>query len=262
MAKDNTNMPRLAPVASPFTVLASDPRALPEAEVAILVDTLLNPDLDPHSTRIALAHLQNLVLEHPEARSQPWVALSDLGFTGNAATYDASNNSSLSWVLDHRSGIPISLAVVLISVARGVGCDAQGLNHPGHFLVRIDQCLVDPFRMTLVPPDAPVFASAGQAPNATPADIALRMLNNLKYASLQSQRWVDALSLLDHQLAMRPQAWDLWFEKASLWQQLGSNSSAEFICRGLLAEPLPPALAASVESQLQQLQGRPPEVLH
>lgn len=262
MPKDQSNSQPLAPIASPFAPLATNSAALSEAEVAILVDSLLHPDLDPQTTRVALAALQNLVLEHPLAVSEPWAALTDLGFTGNAAAYQASTNSSLSWVLAHRSGIPISLAVVLIEVARGLGCDAQGLNHPGHFLVRINHHLVDPFRMSLVSPDVEVFKSAAQAPAATPADIGLRMLNNLKYASLQDQRWVDALGLLDHQLAMRPEAWDLWFEKASMWQQLGSHSSAALICRALLAEPLPSALAASVESRLEQLQGRPPEVLH
>lgn len=262
MATDTSHPQPLAPIVSPFTVLVTDPKALSEAEVAILVDSLLHPDLDPQTTRIALAELQNLVLEHPQALAQPWLALTDLGFTGNAAAFQASTNSSLSWVLEHRSGIPISLAVVLIEVARGLGCDAQGLNHPGHFLVRINHSLVDPFRMSLVPPDVEVFKNAAQAPGATPADIGLRMLNNLKYASLQSQRWVDALGLLDHQLAMRPQAWDLWFEKASMWQQLGSHSSAALICQALLKEQLSPPLAASVESRLEQLQGRPPEVLH
>ncbi len=262
MAKDTSNLQALAPIVSPFSVLATDPKALSEGEVAILVDSLLHPDLDPQTTRVALAEVQNLVREHPNAPTQPWQVLSDLGFTGNAATYQASTNSSLSWVLKHRSGIPISLAVVLIEVAHGLGCEAQGLNHPGHFLVRINQALVDPFRMTLVSPDLEVFKSAAQAPGATPADIGLRMLNNLKYASLQNQRWVDALGLLDHQLAMRPQAWDLWFEKASMWQQLGSHSSAALICQALLGEALPTTLAASVESRLTQLQGRPPEVLH
>lgn len=262
MTKHDSNLQPLVPAASPFAALASDPNALPEIEVAILVDTLLNPELDPQSTRIALAELQNLAREHPDAQSQPWLALTDLGFTGNAAAYEASTNSSLSWVLTHRCGIPISLAVVLIAVARGVGCDAHGLNHPGHFLVRINHSLVDPFRMALVPPDTQMFSDAEQAANATPADIALRMLNNLKYASLQDQQWVAALNLLDHQLAMRPQAWDLWFEKASMWQQLGSHSSAELICRALLGEELPPALAARVETRLEHLQGRPPEVLH
>lgn len=262
MAQDSDTLQPLTPIASPFAALASDPSALAESEVAIRIDALLNPDLDPQTTRVALAEVQALALKHPQAAEQPWLALTDLGFTGNAATYAATTNSSLSWVLTHRSGIPISLAVILIAVARSLGCEAQGLNHPGHFLVRVNAHLVDPFRMELVPPGAQAFASAAQAPAATPADIGLRMLNNLKYASLQSMRWVDALNLLDHQLAMRPQAWDLWFEKASMWQQLGSHSSAALICRALLTQQLPAELAASVTSRLEQLQGQPPEVLH
>ena len=262
MVKDKSHPQPLVPIVCALDVLVADSDALSETEVAIFIDSLLHPDLDPQATRVALAEVQNLAQEHPQAASQPWLALTDLGFTGNAAAYEASSNSSLSWVLEHRSGIPISLAVVLIAVARGLGCDAQGLNHPGHFLVRINHSLVDPFRMTLVPPDAEVFQSAAQAPSATAADIGLRMLNNLKYASLKNQRWVDAMNLLDHQLAVRPQAWDLWFEKASMWQQLGSYASAALICRALLAEQLPSALASRVEARLEQLQSRPPEVLH
>lgn len=261
MAKDDLQF-SLAPPASPFNLLLENPNGLPEAEVAILVDGLLHPEMDPQTTRVALAELQQLVAEHPKAAQEPWLALSDLGFTGNAATYSATSNSSISWVLSHRSGIPISLAVVLISVARGLGRQAHGLNHPGHFLVKVDGRLVDPFHMTLVPTQAPVFVTAGQAPETTAADIGLRMLNNLKYASLQSQDWVQALALLDHQLAMRPKAWDLWFEKASLWQQLGSYTSAAQTCRALLDQPLPQELAASVTARLEQLQARPPEILH
>ncbi len=69
-------------------------------------------------------------------------ALSDalfdrLGFHGNTGDYYDPRNSFLCDVLDRRTGIPISLSVLYLEVARRVGVLAQGVNFPGHFLVRV-----------------------------------------------------------------------------------------------------------------------------
>jgi len=60
-----------------------------------------------------------------------------LGFHGNIDDYYDPRNSFLADVLDRRTGIPISLSVVYLEVARRVGVLAQGVNFPGHFLVRV-----------------------------------------------------------------------------------------------------------------------------
>src|SRR5688572_1099265 len=60
-----------------------------------------------------------------------------LGFCGNADDYYDPRNSFLTDVLDRRMGIPISLSVLYLEVARRVGVLAQGVNFPGHFLVRV-----------------------------------------------------------------------------------------------------------------------------
>jgi regulator of sirC expression with transglutaminase-like and TPR domain len=60
-----------------------------------------------------------------------------LGFHGNTDDYYDPRNSFLADVLDRRTGIPISLSVVYLEVARRVGVLAQGVNFPGHFLVRV-----------------------------------------------------------------------------------------------------------------------------
>ena len=81
-------------------------------------------------------------------------ALSDglfeqLGFSANTVDYYDPRNSFLCDVLDRRIGIPITLSVVYLEVARRLGVLAQGVNFPGHFLVRVaieDAWLfVDPF---------------------------------------------------------------------------------------------------------------------
>jgi regulator of sirC expression with transglutaminase-like and TPR domain len=56
-------------------------------------------------------------------------------FRGNVARYDDPANSLLDEVLERRLGIPITLAVVMLEVARRAGVRAVGIGMPGHFLV-------------------------------------------------------------------------------------------------------------------------------
>lgn len=77
-----------------------------------------------------------------------------LGFRGNQDDYYDPRNSYLHQVIDRKVGIPITLSVLYIEVARRLGVDVQGVGFPGHFLVRYDddeQTLVlDPFHMGMV----------------------------------------------------------------------------------------------------------------
>jgi regulator of sirC expression with transglutaminase-like and TPR domain len=68
------------------------------------------------------------------------------GFSGNRERYDDPRNSFLNEVLNRRTGIPISLAVVYLEVARRAGLRVAGVNFPGHFLLRAP---LTPSRATL-----------------------------------------------------------------------------------------------------------------
>jgi regulator of sirC expression with transglutaminase-like and TPR domain len=57
-------------------------------------------------------------------------------FVGNDVQYEDPRNSFLNEVLDRRTGIPITLALVYMEVARRAGVVVEGINFPGHFLVR------------------------------------------------------------------------------------------------------------------------------
>ena len=78
------------------------------------------------------------------------------GFTGNQNNYDDLRNSFLNEVLDRRTGIPISLSIVYIEVARRAGVEVHGINFPGHFLLKVPmppeavlslntEVIIDPF---------------------------------------------------------------------------------------------------------------------
>ena len=58
------------------------------------------------------------------------------GFRGNADDYGDPRNSFLDAVIERRCGIPITLSVLLIEVARRHGVEVLGIGMPGHFLVR------------------------------------------------------------------------------------------------------------------------------
>lgn len=60
----------------------------------------------------------------------------ELGFRGNTGAYYDWRNSCLDRVIDTRVGIPISLSVLMIEVARRVGVNLVGVGMPAHFLVR------------------------------------------------------------------------------------------------------------------------------
>ncbi|HEX2691005.1 MAG TPA: transglutaminase-like domain-containing protein [Kofleriaceae bacterium] len=118
-----------------------------------------------------------------------------LGFYGNTGDYYDPRNSFLCDVLDRRTGIPISLSVLYLEVARRVGVLAQGVNFPGHFLVRValeDAWLfLDPFSggRVMAPIDLEALLRKTTTPDAvfepslvaaaTKRQIVARMLVNL-----------------------------------------------------------------------------------
>jgi regulator of sirC expression with transglutaminase-like and TPR domain len=69
----------------------------------------------------------------------------DLGFRGNSEQYYDVHNSLLPSLLDTKLGIPISLAILYMMVAGRAGIKVEGINLPGHFIVRHGDILFDPF---------------------------------------------------------------------------------------------------------------------
>ena len=120
----------------------------------------------------------------------------ELGFRGNLADFYDPQNSFLNHVIDRRTGNPLSLAVVLLSVCRRAGVPAHGVSFPGHFLVRVAKAsgeivTIDPLdgRMLNATVLHSIYESATGDPGeiddqylapASPRQILLRMLTNLR----------------------------------------------------------------------------------
>jgi regulator of sirC expression with transglutaminase-like and TPR domain len=73
-----------------------------------------------------------------------------LGFRGNSDDYLEPANSYLDQVIDRRLGIPITLSIVYMEVARRLGLPVVGVSFPGHFLVSYraadEKLFIDCFR--------------------------------------------------------------------------------------------------------------------
>ena len=74
----------------------------------------------------------------------------ELRFVGNERQYKDPRNSFLNEVLDRRTGIPITLALLYIEVARRAGVYVEGINFPGHFLVRCPARRGSPYSQDLI----------------------------------------------------------------------------------------------------------------
>lgn len=77
------------------------------------------------------------------------VMFDELQFSGNEENYYSVDNSLIPRVLQAKRGIPITLSLIYFTVGRLIGLEVEGVNSPGHFLVRVhlesDTMLVDPF---------------------------------------------------------------------------------------------------------------------
>ena len=154
----------------------------------------------------------------------------DLGFGLNANDYYAPENSYLQEVLRTRRGIPISLAVIWLELAQGLGLHAQGISFPGHFLVKIaleaGLVVMDPVNGqslgldTLAERLAPYRDEADRAAGADldegetplglylqacpPRDLLARMLRNLKEIFRSQEDWPRLLAVMDRLVVLLP----------------------------------------------------------
>ena len=169
-------------------------------------------------------------------------------FTGNRERYEDPRNSFLNQVLERRTGIPITLALVYLEVARRSGVRAVGVNFPGHFLLRIpagraahsliDDLIVDPFHggALLSEPDCRrllrkhVGEDAAFDPEllaaASKPQILSRMLLNLKRIYVRMRSFPQARDVTDLLLAVDPSALTELRDRGLLAYHLNDFSAA------------------------------------
>ena len=249
-----------------FTVAALSPD--PDlANAALMIARLEYPGLDarPYLDRLdalgreALSRLEAVSVVPSDAppgvdpdRYARVMALNDylfndLRFIGNRTRYEDPRNSCLNEVLDRRTGIPITLALLYMEVARRAGLEVEGINFPGHFLLRCpsrpglqfsEDLIIDPFHGGVLLSedgcrallrkhgDANTVLEPRMLSHATKPQILARMLLNLKRVYVGMHSFPQARDVTELLLAVDPTATNELRDRGLLAYHLNDYSSA------------------------------------
>jgi regulator of sirC expression with transglutaminase-like and TPR domain len=164
------------------------------------------------------------------------------GYRGDRESYDDLDNANLIRVIDRRRGLPVALSILWLHAARAQGWHADGLNFPGHFLIRVADgaraVVLDPFNDGAAMDDAALASLwrrvGGEntkltAEHCEPVGnraILLRLQNNIKLRLLQAKRTEAALAVLERMVLTAPEVAALWRECAGLHEGLGNLRAA------------------------------------
>jgi len=154
----------------------------------------------------------------------------ELGYRGNDKEYYDPRNSYLNEVMDRRTGIPITLAVLYMTLGRRIGLPLEGVSFPGHFLVRLrlrgGMLVLDPFDggtplaaddlrerlQRVIPPGATDNVPLSELPldqfieAATNRQILARVLRNLKAIYRETDKPERMLEVINRMLVVTPDA--------------------------------------------------------
>jgi len=186
---------------------------------ALDLAALERPDLDPGPYREELDRIASELAtrlgssyDGPQfVRLLNHYLFEELNFRGNDTDYHDPRNSCLDQVLDRRTGLPITLSVVCIEVARRLGQPVYGVGLPGHFVVKYDDGIystyMDPFHggKLLSEEDCRAVAREITGTEITAATleavsdryILVRILNNLREAYFRTEQYRKAITVLD-----------------------------------------------------------------
>lgn len=238
-----------------FASLVQSDADFPLLEAAISLAQDEYPDLDVQQVLGEVDQLLARLKRRLPADAAPLQKLravnqffySDLRFAGNVNHYHDPDNSYLSVVLRTRRGIPISLAVLWLELAQGLGLAARGVGFPGHFMLKVNlpqgQVVIDPLdgqsmsREELAERLAPYRRHRGQLDEfevplglylqvAPPRDIIGRMLRNLKEIHTNQQDWARLIAVQDRLLVLLPRAWSEYRDRGLAQAEMGNTGRA------------------------------------
>ncbi len=142
------------------------------------------------------------------------------GLSGNDEDYYDPRNSCLNQVLDRRLGIPVSLSIIYIEVAKRIDFMIQGVGFPGHFLIKhVAQgrdIIIDPFDRGRILTlndcqelldrihNGKVEMNASLLQPMEKRAIITRLLYNLKGIYMHKEQYNHAISIIDKLLLLNP----------------------------------------------------------
>ncbi|MBF2003458.1 MAG: SirB1 family protein [Synechococcales cyanobacterium C42_A2020_086] len=197
----------------------------------------------------------------------------DLGFRGNVENYYDPRNSFLNDVIERRLGIPITLSLVYLELARHIDFPMVGVGMPGHFLIRPTlgemQVFVDAFHQgeVLFAEDCqerlsqlygqPIEMRPEFLADVNPHHFLARMLTNLKAIYLNQGEIAKALAAIERILLIFPDAALEQRDRGLIYYQAGRWTEASQDLANYLRH-VPDAEDAPVIQQLLERMGRTP----
>jgi len=168
----------------------------------------------------------------------------ELGYWGNTDDYYDPRNSYLNEVIDRKTGIPITLAILYMEIGRRIGLPLEGISFPGHFLVRLrlrgGVLILDPFSggapqsepelrqrlQRVIPEGAAADVSVAELPldqflePASNRQILARVLRNLKGIYRDADKPEHLLDVLNRMLVVTPDAAAELRDRGFVYQRL------------------------------------------
>jgi regulator of sirC expression with transglutaminase-like and TPR domain len=168
----------------------------------------------------------------------------DLGYCGNTEDYYDPRNSYLNEVIDRRTGMPITLAILYMELGRRIGLPLEGVSFPGHFLVSLrlrgGTLVLDPFvggaplaevelrqrLQRVIPADATGEVPVSELPldqflePASNRQILSRLLRNLKGIYRATDKPERMLEVLERMLVVSPDAAAELRDRGFVYQRL------------------------------------------
>jgi regulator of sirC expression with transglutaminase-like and TPR domain len=248
-----------------FALLVSSDEHFPLLEAAAAIAQDEYPELDVQQVLGEVDQLLARIKRRLPADCTPLAKLRllnqffyhDLGFSGNVNNYYDPDNSYPHAVLRTRRGIPISLAVLWLELAQGLGLNARGVGFPGHFMVKVNlpkgQVVIDPFTgqslsredlsERLIPfkhlnelpgseieklekPEEADIPLGLYLQSAKPRDIISRMLHNLKEVHKTAEDWQRMIPVQDRLIALNADAWSEYRDRGLAFAELGKATPA------------------------------------
>ncbi len=225
----------------------ADDAAIDLADAALALAALARRDsaLAPYR-----AHLRTLAVDVTAAAKREGLDLAarihtlntvlfeKFGYAGDSETYNDLRNADLMSVIDRRRGLPIALGILYIHAARAQGWAIEGVNFPGHFLLRLRAggaaAIVDPFNGGRIrgAADLGKLIKTMEGDNAElrpehcrPAgnrQMLLRLQNNIKLRLLRDDKLAEAVAVVERMLLIAPDEPALWHEAGVLQGRIGN----------------------------------------
>lgn len=227
--------------------------AIDLAEAALALAALDRPEMGRHSYRqhlAAIADSMRMAGDLPEiaaagqaglkarCRILAEVLTGEYAYRGDRVSYDDLRNADLMRVIERRQGLPVALAILYIHAARSQGWTIEGVNFPGHFVIRLyhDGCaaIIDPFdggrvletgdlrqRLKSIIGDRAELQPSHYAAIGN-RDILLRLVNNTKVRLIQDGDLARAAVMVERMLMVAPAHAPLWRESGLIQSRLNN----------------------------------------